>query len=72
MARFSITVNTPRPGTERNEYPEPGSDIDVSGETLEDLRSALAAMGYQGGDVRVRDVAGFTAGYVSARDWRAV
>jgi len=72
MARFSITVNLPKPGTERNEYPEPGEAVEVSGETLESLQNVLAAIGYVGTSVRVRDVAGFTAGYVSASDWRAV
>jgi hypothetical protein len=48
-----------------------GNEQTAEGETLEALSAELAEQGYEGASIRVTDEAGFTRGWVSAKDWRA-
>jgi hypothetical protein len=48
-----------------------GDEQTAEGESLAELSADMKAQGYAGSAVRVHDVAGFTAGWVSADDWRA-
>lgn len=48
---------------------EDGQETEVYGRTLRELSSELSRCGYDGPSVRVPDATGFTAGWVSAKDW---
>lgn len=49
-----------------------GVEHSASADTLSSLMHELATQGYEGSPLRAVDDHGFTAGWVSATDWRAV
>lgn len=51
-------------------YDESNGGI-VDGDTVEEIHRHLAALGYDGARLEVRDEAGFVRGYADGSDWRA-